>query len=161
MNSYIRFKLKGTNGRIDMTITPAGCIASIFRRLDVYHSCNVLEQIDQSGHLCNVLLDRQVYPVDRAAGNKNQYYTTTLLSGEVGSLSHSYRPLFAFNGYISFRLSLDSPLAAFVSSGTRAADFKTSTFKELQLKILNHMLYNSLHRTSYASYGSTHVFFTI
>ena len=68
-----------------------------------------------------MLLDSQVHPVDRAyrwnvakgtngavgthsgtalslaaAGNTSQYYTTTLLSGVVGSLSRCYIPLFAF-----------------------------------------------------------------
>ena len=107
-NSYLRFKLKLANGTGAMSITPAGCIDSIFRRLDVYHGSNVLEQIDQYGNLCNVLLDSQVHPVDRAyqwnvakgtsgtvgtrtgtalslaaAGNTSQYYTTTLLSGYI------------------------------------------------------------------------------
>ena len=36
-----------------------------------------------------------------------------MLSGVVGSLSHCYIPLFALNGYISFRFTFDSPLAAF------------------------------------------------
>ena len=68
------------------------------------------------------MLDSQVHPVDRAyqwnilkgtsgtvgtrtgtglalaaAGNTSQYYTTTLLSGVVGSLSRCYIPLFALN----------------------------------------------------------------
>ena len=43
-NSYLRFKLKLANGTGAMSITPAGCIDSIFRRLDVYHGSNVLEQ---------------------------------------------------------------------------------------------------------------------
>ena len=66
MNSYLRFKLTLTNATNDMTITPAGCIDSIFRRLDTYHGSNVLEQIDQYGTLANLLLDGQVPPVDRA-----------------------------------------------------------------------------------------------
>ena len=102
-----------------MSITPAGCIDSIFRRLGVYHGRKVLEQIDQYGNLCNMLLDSQVHPVDRAyqwnvckgtnatvgtrtstantlgaAGNTSRYYTTTLLSGVVGSLSRCYIPNF-------------------------------------------------------------------
>ena len=66
MNSYLRFKLKLTNGTGAMTVTPAGNIDSIFRRLDVYHGSNVLEQIDQYGNLSNLLLDSQVHPVDMA-----------------------------------------------------------------------------------------------
>ena len=79
-----------------------------------------------------MLLDSQAHPVDRAyqwnmckatngtvgtttgqtltlaaAGNTSQYYTTTLGSSVVGSLSRCYIPLFALNGYISFRLTLD------------------------------------------------------
>ena len=158
MNSYLRFKLKLTNGTGAMTVIPAGNIDSIFRRLDVYHGSNVLEQIDQYGNLSNLLLDSQVHPVDRAyqwnilkgtsgtvgtrtgsslalaaAGNTSQYYTTTLLSGVVGSLSRCYIPLFALNGYISFRLTLDSPLAAFVSAGAQQADL-TATFTGITIE---------------------------
>ena len=117
---------------------------SIFRRLDVYQGSNVLEQIDQYGNLCNVRVDSRVSPVDRAyqwsvckatngtvgtrtgttitsaaAAPKSVYFTTTLLSGVVGSLSRCYIPLYALNGYISFRLTLDSPFAAFVSDGLK------------------------------------------
>ena len=46
-NSYLRFKLKLANGTGAMIITPAGCIDIIFRKLDVYHGSNVLEQIGQ------------------------------------------------------------------------------------------------------------------
>ena len=87
--------MKLTNATSDMSITPAGCIDQIFRRLDIYQGSNVLEQIDQYGNLCNVLLDSQVSPVDRAyqrslcnsqvspAAAKSVYFTTTLLSGVI------------------------------------------------------------------------------
>ena len=125
-----------------MTITPAGCIASIFRRLDVYHGFSVLEQIDQYWNLCHVLLDAQVSPVDRfyqwsvckqthgtvgtrtgafitsaAGASKRVHYTTTLLSGVVCSLSRCYIPLFCIIGCISFWLTLDRPLAFVRTSG--------------------------------------------
>ena len=51
-----------------MTITPASFIDSIFRRSDVYHGSKLLEQIDQYGNLCNVLLDSQVHPVELING---------------------------------------------------------------------------------------------
>ena len=54
------------------------------------------------------------------AGSTSNYYTTTLLSGVVGSLSRCYIPLFALNGYISFRLTFDSPLAAFYCTNAQA-----------------------------------------
>ena len=66
MNSYLRLKSKLPDGADAMSITPARCIDLIFRRLDVYHGSNVLEQIDQYGNLCAVLLDSQVHPVDRS-----------------------------------------------------------------------------------------------
>ena len=53
------------------------------------------------------------------AGSTSNYYTTTLLSGVVGSLSHCYIPLFALNGYISFSFTFDSPLAAFYSAAAQ------------------------------------------
>ena len=56
-----------------------------------------------------------------------------MLSGVVGSLSRCYIPLFSLNGYISFRLTLDSPLAAFVSGGAQAADL-TSTFTGITIE---------------------------
>jgi hypothetical protein len=102
---FLLFKLKFANGTGAMSIMPAGCIDSIFRRLDVYHGSNVLKQIDQYGNLCNVLLDSQVHPVDRAyqwnvakgtsstigtrtgtalslaaAGNTSQYYNIIIRS---------------------------------------------------------------------------------
>ena len=49
-----------------MSITPAGCIDSIFRRLDVYHGSNVLEQIDQYNNLSAMLMNSQISPIDRA-----------------------------------------------------------------------------------------------
>ena len=58
--------MKLTSSTGPVSITPAGCVDSSFRRLDVYHGSNVLEQIHQYGNLCNVLLDSQVLPVDRA-----------------------------------------------------------------------------------------------
>ena len=39
-----------------------------------------------------------------AAAPENVYYTTTLLSGSVGSLSRSYMPLYALNDYITYIL---------------------------------------------------------
>ena len=42
MNSYLKLKLP--NNTSAMAITPAGCIDSIFRKLDVYHGSNVLQQ---------------------------------------------------------------------------------------------------------------------
>ena len=36
------------------------------RRLDVYQSYNVLEQIDQYGNLSNMLMNSQISPIDRA-----------------------------------------------------------------------------------------------
>ena len=42
-----------------------------------------------------------------------------MLSGVVGSLSRCYIPLFALNGYISFRMTFDSPLAAFYSAAAQ------------------------------------------
>ena len=56
-----------------------------------------------------------------AAAPKSVYFTTTLISGVVGSLSRCYITLFPLNGYISFWLTLDSPLATFVSGGTQAS----------------------------------------
>ena len=38
---YLWFKLKLANATGSMTVTPAGCIDSIFRRLDVYHESNI------------------------------------------------------------------------------------------------------------------------
>ena len=65
-NSYLRFKVTLANSTSDMSVTPSGCIDSIFRRLDVYHGSSVVEQIDQYGMLSNIMLDSQVHPVDRA-----------------------------------------------------------------------------------------------
>ena len=45
---------------------PAGSIDLIFQRLDIFDGSNVLEQIDQNGALCFLLLDSQVHPIDRA-----------------------------------------------------------------------------------------------
>ena len=92
-----------------------------------------MEQIDQYNNLSAMLMNSQISPIDKAyhwsilkktnttlgtkqglsTGTMNpnnatvmpNYYTTTLLSGVVGSLSRSYIPLFALNGYISFRLN--------------------------------------------------------
>ena len=97
------------------------------------------EKIDQYGNLSNMLMNSQVSPVDMAyqwsmlkgtsttvgtktgkqfaiaqAGSTFNYYTTTLLSGVVGSLSRCCIPLFALNGYISFHFTFESPLAVFI-----------------------------------------------
>ena len=141
MNSFLRFKLTfsdtaNTAGGISVNL--GGSCDCLFRRLDVYHGSSVLEQVDQYNNLSAMLMNCQVSPVDRAyqwsvlkgtsgtvgtktgtatavaqAGSTSTYYTTTLLSGVVGSLSRCYIPLFALNGYISFRFTFDSPLAAF------------------------------------------------
>ena len=42
MNSSLRFKLKLANGTGSMPITSAGCIDSIFRRLDEYQALLVI-----------------------------------------------------------------------------------------------------------------------
>ena len=121
----------------------------------------------QYGNLCNELLNSQVHSVDRAyqwnvakatsstvgtrtdtaltlstAGNTRQYYTTTLLSGVVGSLSRCYIPLFALNGIIPFRLTLDSSLAAFVSGAAQAADL-TSTFTGITIEDIEFHMYTN------------------
>ena len=128
MNSFLRFKLTmsdtaNTAGGIAVDL--CGNADCLFRRLDVYQGSSVLEQVDQYGNLSNMLMNCQVSPVDRAyqwsmlkgtsttvgtktgqqfaiaqAGSTSNYYTTTLLSGVVGSLSRCYIPLFALNGYI-------------------------------------------------------------
>ena len=53
-------------------------------------------------------------------------YTTTLLSGVVGSLSRCYIQLFALYGD-NFWLTLARLIAAFVNGGTHAADCTTFT----------------------------------
>jgi hypothetical protein len=141
MNSFLRYKITltdtaNTAGGINVNL--CGNADCIFRRMDVYQGSNVLEQVDQYGNLSNMLMNSQVDPISRAyqwsvlkgtsstVGTKtgqqfaiaqnsstSYYYTTTLLSGVVGSLSRCYIPLFALNGYISFRMTLDNPLAAF------------------------------------------------
>ena len=87
-----------------------------------------------------------------AAGSVSKYCTTTLLSGVLGSLSQGYIPLFALNGFISFRLTLDSPLAAFVSAGAQAADL-AATFAGIVIKDVEF----HASRTSYASYNYANV----
>ena len=128
-----------------------GSCDSVFRRLEVFHGSNVLEQLDQYNNLSAMLLNSQVNSYDRAnqwsilketnpanpvvftgdtisttatgvAGYVGRYFSTTLLSGVVGSLSRCYIPLFALNGNISIRITMDSPVKAFVSTGTRAGD---------------------------------------
>ena len=141
MNSFLRFKLTmsdtaNTAGGVNVNL--CGNADCLFCRFDVYQGSNVLEQVDQYGNLSNMLMNSQVHPVDRAyqwsvlkgtstnigtktgkqfataqVSSTSSYYTTTLLSGIVGSLSRCYIPLFALNGYISFRFAFDSPLAAF------------------------------------------------
>ena len=44
---------------------PAGCIDSIFRRLDVYHGSNVIEQIDLYNNLSARLKNSQIHQTDR------------------------------------------------------------------------------------------------
>ena len=152
MNSFLRFKLTlsdTANSAGGINVNLCGNADCIFRRMDVYQGSSVLEQVDQYGNLSNMLMNSQVDPVSRAyqwsalkgtsstvgtktgqqfaiaqAGSTSYYYTTTLLSGLVGSLSRCYIPLFALNGYISFRMTLDNPLAAFSS----AAGQLTSTW---------------------------------
>ena len=98
-----------------MAITLGGSADCIFRRLEVYQGSNVLEQIDQYNNLSSMLMNSQISPIDRAyqwsvlkgthttlgtktglstgtlnpnnATTVSNYYTTTLLSGVVGSLS--------------------------------------------------------------------------
>ena len=53
MNPHLRFKLKLTTGTEATTITPAGCIDSIFGTLDVYQGSNIL-------------LESKVSPTERA-----------------------------------------------------------------------------------------------
>jgi len=151
MNSFLRFKLNVQNSQGIITLAMGGSCDSVFRRLEVFHGSNVLEQLDQYNNLSAMLLNSQVNSYDRSnqwsilkgtnpanpvvftgdtisttgagvAGLGSRYFSTTLLSGVVGSLSRCYIPLFALNGNISFRITLDSPVAAFVSSGARSAD---------------------------------------
>ena len=69
MNSFLRFKLTlsdtaNTAGGISVNL--GGSCDCLFRRLDVYQGSNVLEQVDQYGNLSNMLMNCQVFPVDRA-----------------------------------------------------------------------------------------------
>ena len=95
-----------------------GSADCLFCRLDIYQGSNVIKQVNQwSVYQWSVLKGTsstlgaktgQWFTIAHA-GSTVYYYTTTLLSSVVGSLSQCYIQLFAFNGNISF----DSSLAAF------------------------------------------------
>ena len=150
-NSYLRFKLNLANSTGAVSVTPSGCIDSIFKNFTCYHGSNVLETIDNYGLLTNVMLDCQASPVDRAyhlsttrgtsttlgsrlgqtlslgaAGSTAQYYSIPIMSGVVGCMARSYIPSFALNGYISFRFTMDSCVNCFVASGAQGADINTA-----------------------------------
>ena len=99
----------------------------LFQKVEVLHAGNVLEVIDNYHQLSHLLLDSQVDPSLRNTSYNitkgyNQtygdikgttyttattaYFTTTLLSGIVGSLARNYIPVNELQGSIQIRITL-------------------------------------------------------
>ena len=131
--SYLRFRLKNLAAAADAILSES--CDCLFSRIEVCHNNQVIELIDNYDLLSSLLLDTQVSAIDRAqclsitkgchatAGTmtgqtvthgaaNGKYYTTTLLSGVVGSLARTYIPLFALAGNLSIRITTNAAAKA-------------------------------------------------
>ena len=124
-NSFLRFQVNNTD-TANTLILDHSCDC-FFQKVEVLHGGNVLEVIDNYHQLSALLLDAQVPPTLRntslnmtkgcnatlgtIAGltqttGASRYYTTTLLSGIVGSLARNYIPVNELQGSIQIRITL-------------------------------------------------------
>lgn len=144
-NSFLRFRLKNTNAAGGASLTLNNSCDCIFQRLEVMYAGNVIECIDDYSVLSNLLLDICVEPHYRSttlnmlkgcnttsnlpygetiSPASSRFYSTTLISGVVGSLARSYIPIFALSGPIQIKLTLHSNKMAFKWSADNPSDYK-------------------------------------
>ena len=130
-NSFLRFLV--TNNDTTNGHTLDHSCDCLFQKVEILHGGAVLETIDNYHQLSHILLDAQVPPNLRNTslnmtkgcnatlgtiagvgpsghgGANPVYYTTTLISGIVGSLCRGYLPVNDLNGSIQIRITIVSP----------------------------------------------------
>ena len=124
-NSILRFQVN--NKDTTRSLTPDHSCDCFFQKVEVLHGGTVLEVIDNYHQLSSLLLDSQVptnlrntsYNMTKGcnatagtiagvaiAANGSRYYTTTLISGIVGSLARNYIPVNELQGSIQIRITI-------------------------------------------------------
>ena len=143
-NSFLRFRVVNNNAADGATLRLDHSVDCLFSRVEILMAGNPIEVIDNYASLSAMLTDISVEPNYRAtvmsllkgcnftvgdptgvtiAGAEAKYFSTTLISGVVGSLARSYIPIFALDGPIQIKITLVNNVQAGFWSATPTANF--------------------------------------